>query len=364
LPAKKIIETIGKPENHDYKSYLGSPLLLSMFILTYNTYPELPKSKSKFYWNVFDTLCSKHDSFTKKGGWQHERKTQLQNEQFENVLKWFSYISLFEGKYSFDSRYFKQRLKTIKEKLNYEIKLEDLMDDLTTSISIIIIDGFEYKFPHKSLQEYFSALLIKEQSFESKKKIYGDKFAKLSRLTMGGNENFWNLCAEMDKMYFYKFYVLDKFKTFLDKVDSLKQEQRIKNFLLKILPAIDLDIEKNSTISVAAFMVGDSEIDALLDYIDETFSFEIMDLPKYDYEAFSKEVKRLEKENLLETTSVSDWLTMDFEKVWSAKFFKYISKIGIAKEIDDYISRLRNKIKKIESEITKEEKSKLKLLDI
>ena len=47
----KIISVIEKPENRDYKDYLSNPLLLSMFIFTFNTYPELPKSKNKFYWN-------------------------------------------------------------------------------------------------------------------------------------------------------------------------------------------------------------------------------------------------------------------------------------------------------------------------
>lgn len=74
---RKIMYEINKHENDEYREYLSSPLLLSMFIFTFNNYPELPKQKSKFYWNVFDTLCSKHDSFTKAGGWQHERKSGL-----------------------------------------------------------------------------------------------------------------------------------------------------------------------------------------------------------------------------------------------------------------------------------------------
>lgn len=91
----KIIEVIDKPESQAYKEYLRSPLLLSMFILTFKQFPDLPKSKNKFYYNVFDTLITKHDSLSKRGGFQHERMTGLQNEDIEIILKWFSYLTLF-----------------------------------------------------------------------------------------------------------------------------------------------------------------------------------------------------------------------------------------------------------------------------
>ena len=52
----KILDLISKRENQEYLSYLSSPLLLSMFILTFSNHPELPKQKNKFYYNVFDTL--------------------------------------------------------------------------------------------------------------------------------------------------------------------------------------------------------------------------------------------------------------------------------------------------------------------
>jgi len=39
---EKIIKTIKSTKNKSYKAFLKNPLLLSMFILTYNSYPELP----------------------------------------------------------------------------------------------------------------------------------------------------------------------------------------------------------------------------------------------------------------------------------------------------------------------------------
>ncbi|MBT7493031.1 MAG: NACHT domain-containing protein, partial [Bacteroidetes bacterium] len=229
--ANKIINVISKPENQDYNSYLSSPLLLSMFIMTFNSYPEIPKSKSKFYWNVYDTLCTKHDSFTKHGGYQHERKTGLQNEDFENILKWFSFISLFKGKYSFDEQYFTQLLKKIKNKLQLKCSIENLKEDLTVAISILMIDDLEYKFPHKSLQEYFSALLITGQNEKIKKEIYTKKFDKVSGHSFGDNGNMWILLNELDTVPFNRYYITRHIENFYKRINLELHDAKIKSFI-------------------------------------------------------------------------------------------------------------------------------------
>lgn len=131
---RKIMYEINKHENDEYREYLSSPLLLSMFIFTFNNYPELPKQRSKFYWNVFDTLCSEHDFFTKSGGGQHKRKSGLKNDELEIVLKRFSYVSLFDGKYNFDKEYLKASLVKIGKNLGIHIDSNDVLYDLTTSV--------------------------------------------------------------------------------------------------------------------------------------------------------------------------------------------------------------------------------------
>jgi predicted NACHT family NTPase len=54
----KIITAIDKTENHNYRSFLSNPLLLSMFILTFQTYSAIPQRRSEFYNQVFNALFS------------------------------------------------------------------------------------------------------------------------------------------------------------------------------------------------------------------------------------------------------------------------------------------------------------------
>lgn len=207
---KKIQEEIENPINKDYRHYLSNPLLLSMFIFTFKNYPELPKQKTKFYWNVFDTLCTRHDSFSKSGGWQHERQSTLKNEELEKILCWLSYISLLSGHYSFDYNYLQYQIqRIIKSKMNVNPDVDKVIYDLNVSLSLLIKDGTQYVFPHKSLQEYFAALLIKSLTYEEKKEVYTKRFNELIRNSYGGNSSFYNLCFELDDISFLKLLIFD-----------------------------------------------------------------------------------------------------------------------------------------------------------
>ncbi|HAY3544445.1 TPA: NACHT domain-containing protein [Elizabethkingia anophelis] len=225
--SKRILEVINEEGNNGYEDYLSSPLLLSMFIFTFSNYPELPENKNRFYWNVFDTLCIKHDSFTKSGGWFHERRSNLKNDELEKILMWFSYISLFEGKYNFDYEYLKTTILKIIVKYGINSSVENIIYDLNISISILIQDGTDYTFPHKSLQEYFVARLIKSLENEQKKIIYSDQFSKLETQTSEGNSSLYSLCLEMDKLKFYEYYLMPRLKDLLKK-DNQNEFQRIK----------------------------------------------------------------------------------------------------------------------------------------
>jgi energy-coupling factor transporter ATP-binding protein EcfA2 len=233
--ANKIIEEIQKSSNRHYKHYLSSPLLLSMFIFTFNNYPELPRQQSKFYWNVFDTLCTRHDSFSKTGGWQHERKSGLKNDELEKMLFWLSYITLFEGKYNFDYQALSSVIKRIIDKIDIDanVNIDDIIYDLSISLSILIIDGTDYTYPHKSLQEYFAAMLIKSLDNNQKQNVYSKQFQKLNLFTSGGNSSFYKLCLELDKVSFLKYYLIPELNS-LYKFDIENDYEKMK-YVIKFL---------------------------------------------------------------------------------------------------------------------------------
>ncbi len=147
----RILHSINNPVNEDYFEYLQVPLLLSMFVLVFENHPEIPRKKSAFYRNVFDTLYSKHDGIN-KNSFTRERRTGLQREDFKEVLSLFSFSTLTEGQYSYTYEMLTDTFTKVKGASKIKYDNDSLVYDLHTSISILILDGFEYRFPHLSMQ--------------------------------------------------------------------------------------------------------------------------------------------------------------------------------------------------------------------
>ena len=169
--AKKIIELIRDSRESSYDVFLSNPLLLSMFILTFQSYSIIPEKKSTFYHQVFETLYATHDSIS-KFAFVREKESGLNKEKFQKLLNYLGFISLFEEKFYFSSEdlsvyfnYFK------KYHDNIDFSNEKAVRDINIAISIIIKDGDQYKFPHKSMHEFFAAKYIVNLEYENKIKL-------------------------------------------------------------------------------------------------------------------------------------------------------------------------------------------------
>lgn len=300
----------------------------------------------------------------KQGGWQHERKSGLKNDELETILKWFSYFSLFEGNYNFDEEYLKASLFKIGDKLGIHIDFDNVLYDLNTSISIIIKDGIEYTFPHKSLQEYFAASLIKSLDNDKKIKIYTERFSKFFDFSSGGNTNFYKLCYELDKVNFLKFFLIPQLKL------AFPENKNDKNEIFNIICdkiCLDFLFIRNEYEKIESGLIHFSstkyndlfciapEIDKIMlkfpDILQENF---ITFVKRYSHN--EKQLKYFENNAFsikLENINHMDQQVVDFIKLH-----------GIIDVIYNCYNEIWIYIKKLELEIEKDEKGISELLDI
>ncbi len=208
--ADKITSAIAKRENSNYKTFLSNPLLLSMFILTFQTYSAIPQRRSEFYNQVFNALFSLHDSMSKMA-YVREKQSGLTKELFEEILRIFSYISFFEQEYIFTSQYINMKFNEIKNrKQKFTFDNDKLIEDMQVAIGILNKEGLDYTFPHRSLQEYFAACYVEKLSSENKHTIYKklvDQILKGYQALLE-KDHFFSLLAELDYKNFHKLLTI------------------------------------------------------------------------------------------------------------------------------------------------------------
>lgn len=217
----KIKEVLSEAKGTAYMKYMSSPLLLSMFILTFNEHPELPQKKSSFYYNVFDTLHSKHDAKSKSGGYQHEKKTKLSEDDIRKVLEAYCFVSYLQSVFDFSPQYIHITITKMLKSLNLSFDVDDFIYDLSVSISLWVQDGTSYIFPHRSLQEFFAASYIANSREDVKAIIYGDRLKKIKNVE---SQNFWELCEELDESCFTQYFLIpsmEEYRKSLEKYTDL-----------------------------------------------------------------------------------------------------------------------------------------------
>lgn len=230
--AERIIDGINKENSSSYETFLSNPLLLTMFILTFQTYSTVPPKRSTFYRQVFDSLFHLHDSMSKLS-FDREKKSGLSKDQFEQVLKLFSYISFSQQVFTFDQAYLESTLNKIKQtKKNLSFDNQHLIDDLQTAVCILYKEGVDYVFPHRSLQEYFASLFIASLKPQQKEEAYGKLLPQIFHLgsALLSQANFYALLTEQDEMGMITYFSLPFLKRMQEELRTGCSRGTLENF--------------------------------------------------------------------------------------------------------------------------------------
>ena len=102
---------------------------------------------------------------------------------------------------------------------------------MEVALSIFIRDGLDYKFPHRSLQEYFAAIFIKEKSDDLKKNIYQNQLPNISRSLFDNANNLWQLCDEIDPKSFREYFILPNLKSIINDSNQIDDMKELMNKL-------------------------------------------------------------------------------------------------------------------------------------
>ncbi|MEM6186356.1 NACHT domain-containing protein [Shewanella vaxholmensis] len=147
---------------------ITTPLLLTLLVIIYKSFNEIPNNLSEFYDKLFTILCYRHDST--KPGFKREFATGLTESQLSKLFDSFCFCCM---KAKISSLPQNEAISLTNEAIdlsNSHIENAELfLIDITKVTCLVVEEGFEYHFIHKSIREYHAAHYLKEHAQESLK---------------------------------------------------------------------------------------------------------------------------------------------------------------------------------------------------
>ena len=143
----------------EIKGLLSTPLMLTLLVKTCGAQQDLPDTLPEFYDSLFNVLSSTHDGT--KPGYTREKATNLGNAELEKLFCAFCFASkeLFR-KTSLSLRQLEESFQSASKITDIKSSLEGFKTDVTETICLMVKDGLDTTFIHKSIQEYYSARFI------------------------------------------------------------------------------------------------------------------------------------------------------------------------------------------------------------
>ncbi|BBE18838.1 hypothetical protein AQPE_3007 [Aquipluma nitroreducens] len=316
--------------------------LLSMFIRNYEYHPEIPIQKSSFYFNLFDTLYQRHGGENKLG-FIHKKETGFIREDFELLLQYFSFLTYFEGKYSFNRQYIYEIFNKIKQSSKYKFDNRKLLNDLHIAINILISDSNEFSFPHRSLQEYFAVLRIKNITSEDiKERIYKNNLDVLFNNSKDNLLNLFSLCIELDKSNFYRNFLIPKLNDLLHVLNDRNKSQLSAAHFFNL--KFEVIIDRAGQLS----LYPDVIIKYSTDKIFEQISIGI-DINEYIKQAFNKNnleifvlktfIKTKHSHNTtLDGFQITEYIPNKKQKRTFRRDYEYENQLLVSFNVDDVIT--------------------------
>lgn len=189
------------PLHTNKDSILKSPILVVLFCISYNLGEDIPNTLSQFYSNIFDTVFHRHDNI--KGKVYRERHWNDNRRIYRELFDCMCFISLRDGLNGFSYEKLVVYVSISLKHINEEDSIaEKALKELSSITNLIIEDGFnEYRFVHKSIQEFFAASFITSLQHDKKISFYKKCFNDYSFYTTFNNTLFF-----LEELDYYNYH--------------------------------------------------------------------------------------------------------------------------------------------------------------
>ena len=209
--ANTLIRTIAA-HKANVAELLCNPLLVTLLLISYKSFQKLPERLSDFYESIFYVLLRRHDGT--KPGFIRSRRCAINDNQYREVFD----ALCFESKKAVDFHFNYQQVCELVDKSIHRANLNEDADNYLRDIKdvtcLILEEGGEYRFIHKSVQEYYAACFIRNRPEDSSRRFYSACLVDYSTAQRWQQE--LGFLAEIDQYRYNKHYLIPLCHKFLN----------------------------------------------------------------------------------------------------------------------------------------------------
>ena len=154
----------------EIKGLLKTPLMVTLFVKQYEVNLKIPKNQSEFYENLFSNIASLHDNT--KAGFIRHLNSKLDVIKLQEVFEEFCFFTGNSEKLVLSSKETIEIIKKCIDNQSINVNPHDILKDFSTVVCLLLKDGSEYSFIHRSIQEYFYSSFISNKSPIAKERFY------------------------------------------------------------------------------------------------------------------------------------------------------------------------------------------------
>lgn len=215
---KKFSQALKDELFEKHESFLSNPLLLTIMLLTYGDWAEVPSNLSRFYDQAYHALFQRHDA--NKGAFSRERKTKLDSQQYSSIFSYFALLTYSKNQINFTREQCLMQLQSSIGQTSLQVSADDFLDDSLKAVCLLLEEGLDITFAHRSFQEYFVAKFISHTSPDEQLELIS-KFSKRIR-----GDNVMSLLFEINQGLVERNFVIPNLKNFFERIKATKKLTR------------------------------------------------------------------------------------------------------------------------------------------
>lgn len=216
--------------------FASNPLLLTIMLMTYTSFGEVPAKMHVFYSKAYETMARLHDA--SKGSFKRPLHTQLTPEEFAKYFSEFCARTYKDEILEFDSLTFTAYMEKVLKDSYAERKgvtPRDFLLDLTDNLCIMYREGEKYYFIHRSFQEYFAAVHF-ASGYDAKLNKVGNFFEKMQHRSY--TDRTFDMLYDMIPEKVERFIFLPFLETLITECSQKGSDEEYWEFLEHQYPAI------------------------------------------------------------------------------------------------------------------------------